>query len=120
MPLCPNRLRISLTASTASACAGTAISSHRTRGLAVLAAAHRVFDATEEVLRVPVLRGRAFQIAQLSVEAALIFRQRARNDDVQIHELIAAARAAKVRDALAAHTDHLTMLCSRRNAQLRF
>src|SRR2546421_7942365 len=116
MPLCPNRLRISLTASTASAWAGTAISSQRTRALAVLAAAHRVFDATEEVLRVAVLRGRAFQVAELSVEAALILRQRARDDDIQIDELIAAARASKMRDALAAHADHLTVLCARGNA----
>ena len=84
MPLCPYRLRISLTASTASACAGTAISNQRTRVLVVLAAAHRVFDASEEVLRIAVLRGRAFHVPQLTIQTALVLRKGARNDDVEV------------------------------------
>src|SRR2546423_14220737 len=100
MPLCPNRLRISLTASTASAWAGTAISSQRVRAPAVLAATHRVFDAAEEVLRVAVLRRRTFEIAELPVQPSLILGERARDDDVQIHELVAPARASEVRHTL--------------------
>src|SRR5437773_54894 len=114
IPLWPKRLRISLTASTASTCAGTATSSQRI--FAELAPTHRVFDAAEEVLRVAVLRRRIFDLAKLRVEASLILGQRSGHHDVEIHELVSAAVGAQVWHALSADADHLAVLRARRHA----
>jgi len=86
----------------------------------VLAATHRVFDAAEEVLRVSILRGRTFEIPELTIETALFFRERARHHDVEIYELIAATRASEMGHALAAHADHLAVLRTGGNADFRF
>src|SRR5205823_2610298 len=72
-----------------------------------------------EVLTVAILRGRPFHIAKLPVQAALFFRQRAGDHDVEIHELIATAGPSKVRHALAADADHLAVLRAGRDAHLR-
>src|SRR5438105_10382988 len=105
---------MALTASAASTCAGTATSSQRI--FAALAPTHGVFDATEEVLRVAVLRRRVFDLAKLRVEASLILGERSRHDDVEVDELVAAAIRPQVRHAFSTDADHLAVLRPRGDA----
>src|SRR5207248_1948532 len=114
MPLWPTRLRISLAASTASACVGTASSSQRS----ALVPTHRVFDASEEIGILGVLRRRSLDVAQLLVQPALLLRERPGHNDVEIHELVAAARAPQMRHTLPADADHLAVLRRRGDAHL--
>src|SRR5690349_18541555 len=116
MPWWPTRVRISETASTASACAGTCSSSQRRVVKAVSATADRLFAAANRVLdpvehaAVVVLRGRALEFAQTLVQRLLILAQRSRHGDVEEHELVAAPAGAVTRHALPTNADHLPVL----------
>src|SRR5690349_13397212 len=113
MPWWPTRVRISETASTASACAGTCSSSQRRVVTVVSAAADRLFAAAHRVLdpvehaAIVVLRGRALELAQALVERPLILAQRSRHGHVEEHELVAASAGAVTRHTLPADADHL-------------
>src|SRR5688572_11473614 len=84
----------------------------RASGWAASFAADGVLDAVEDAPRIAVvaLLGGTLDVIQLAVERLLLLGERARDRDIEIHELIAATRRAEMRHALPAQPDHLTVL----------
>jgi len=89
---------------------GTAISSQRMGSVSDLD--EGVFDPVEHAAIVVGLLGRARGRVELLIEHLLILGERARDHDVEVHELIAAAGGTEVWHALPFQTHGLAVLRS--------
>src|SRR5256714_8928940 len=78
-----------------------------------------VFDPVEDATVVLRLVGDARRGVQLLVERLLVLRERARDHDVEVHELVAAPGRAEMRHALATQANGLAMLCAGGDVDLR-